>query len=65
MKGITLGADKKIYEVAGKASGMGLNLIDHVGKWSSEEQAAGLYRAGFAVSSLAGLHLLRIYRGGL
>ena len=41
IEGITLSAGKKTEEVAGGASGMGVNRIGEVGDRASEGQAAG------------------------
>ena len=49
----TLGAGEKVDEVAGGASGMGVDRIGEVGNRASQGQAAGVYGAGFTVGSLA------------
>ena len=54
IEGITLGAGEEVDEVAGGASGMGVDGIGEVGGWASEGQAAGMYGAGFTAGSLAG-----------
>ena len=54
IEGITLSAGEEVDEVAGGASGMGVNGIGEVGDWASEGQAVGVYRAGFTAGSLAG-----------
>ena len=46
-----MSASEEIYEVAGKASGIGLDEIVELGDRSSEEQAAGVYGAGSLVGS--------------
>ena len=56
---ITLDAGEKVDEVAGGASGMGVDTIGEVGDRTSEGQAAGMYGAGFTVGCLA-----RIQQGG-
>ena len=40
IEGIMLGAGEKVDEVAGGASGMGVDGIGEVGDWASEGQAA-------------------------
>ena len=50
IEGITLGADEKVDEVAGVASGMG---IGEIGDRASEKQAAGVNGNGFTAGSLA------------
>ena len=41
-----MGADEKIYEVAGRACDLGLDGIGEISNRISEGQAAGVYRAG-------------------
>ena len=53
-EGITLGTGKEVDEVAGGASGMGVDGIGELGDRASEGQAAGVYGAGFTAGSLAG-----------
>ena len=53
IEGITLGAGEEVDEVAGGASGMGLDMIGQVGDWASEGQAARVYGTGFTAGSLA------------
>ena len=45
----TLGAGEEVYEVAGEASGMGVDRIGEVGDRVIEGQAAGVYGAGYGV----------------
>ena len=45
-EGITLGAGEEVDEVAGGASGMGVDRIGEVGVQASEGQAVGLGRGG-------------------
>ena len=47
IEGITLGAGEEVDEVAGGASGMGVDGIGEVGNRASEGQRAGVYGAGF------------------
>ena len=54
IEGITLGAGEEVGEVAGGASGMGVDRIAEVGDRASEGQAAGVYGAGFTAGSIAG-----------
>ena len=54
LKGITLGAGEEVYEVAGGASGLGVDRIGEVGDRANEGEGAGVYGAGFTVGSLAG-----------
>ena len=54
IEGITLGAGEEVDEVAGGASGMGVDGIGEFGDRASEGQAAGVYGAGFTAGSLAG-----------
>ena len=42
IEGITLGAGEEVDEVAGGASGMGVDRIGEVGDQASEGQAAGV-----------------------
>ena len=42
IEGITLGAGEEVDEVAGGASGMGMDGIGEVGNRASEGQAAGV-----------------------
>ena len=51
IEGTTLGTAEEIYEVAGRASDMGLVGIGDV----SEQQASGVYMASFAAGSLTGI----------
>ena len=44
---------QEVDEVAGGASGMGMDSIGEVGDRASEGQAAGMYVAGFTAGSLA------------
>ena len=53
IEGITLGAAEEVDELAGGASGMGVDGIGEVGDRASEGQATGVYGAGFIVESLA------------
>ena len=53
LEDITLGAGEEVDEVAGGASGMGVNRIDEIGDRDSKGQVAGMYGAGFTVGSLA------------
>ena len=53
LEGITVGAGEEVDEVAGGASGMGVDRIGEVGDWASEGQTAGVYGAGLKVGSLA------------
>ena len=55
IEGITLGAGEEVDEVAGEASGMGVVRIGEVGDRASEEQAAGVYGAGFTVVASGGI----------
>ena len=54
IEGITLSADEEVDEVAGGASGMGVDGIGEVDDRASERQAAWVYGAGFTAGSLAG-----------
>ena len=54
IEGIMLVAGKEVDQVAGGASGMGVDRINEVGDRASEEQAAGVYGADFTAGSLAG-----------
>ena len=54
IEGITLGAGEKVDEVAGGTSSMDADRIGEIGDSASEEQAAGVYGAGFTTGSLAG-----------
>ena len=52
IEGITLGAGEEADEVAGGASGLGVDRIGEVGNRASEGQAAvGMYGAGFTAGS--------------
>ena len=42
IEGITLGAGEEVDEVAGRASGMGVDRIGEIGERASEGQAAGV-----------------------
>ena len=53
IEGIILGAGEEVDEVAGGASGMGVDGIGEVGDRASERQAAWVYGAGFTAGSLA------------
>ena len=53
IEGITLGAGEEVDEVAGEASGMGVDGIGEVGDRASEGQAAGVFGADFTAGSLA------------
>ena len=52
LEGNTLGASEEV-DVAGRASGMGVNRVNDVDDRSSERLAAGVYWKGFAVGTLA------------
>ena len=54
IEGITLDAGEEADEVAGGASGMGVDRIAEVGNWASEGQAAVVYGASFTAGILAG-----------
>ena len=57
IEGITLGAGEVVDEVAGGASGMGVDGIDEIDEIcnrTSEGQAARVYGAGFTAGSLPG-----------
>ena len=54
IEGITVGAGEEVDEVAGGASGMGVDRIGKVGDQASEGQGARVYGAGFRAGSLAG-----------
>ena len=51
---ITLGVGDDVDEIAGEASGMGVDRIGKVGDQASEGQAAGVCGAGFTAGSMAG-----------
>jgi hypothetical protein len=51
--GNTMGVSEEVDEVAGGASGMGVDRICEIGDRASEGQAAGVYGAGLTVGSLA------------
>ena len=51
---ITLGVGDDVDEIAGEASGMGVDRIGKVGNWASEGPAAEVYGTGFTAGSLAG-----------
>jgi hypothetical protein len=53
IEGITLIAGEEVDEVAGGASGMGVDRIGEVGDRASEGNAAGVYGTGFTEGSLA------------
>ena len=53
IEGITLGAGEEVDEVAGGASGMGVDGRGEIGDRGSEGQAAGVYGTGFTTRSLA------------
>ena len=53
IEGITLGAGEEVDEVAGGASGMGMDTIGEVGDSAKGGQAAGVYGAGFTAGSQA------------
>ena len=57
IEGIILCVGEEVDEVAGGASGMGVDRIGEVGDRASEGQAAGVYGAGFTAGSLAGTML--------
>ena len=50
--GITLGAGEKVDEVAGGTSDMGEDRMGELGDRFSEEQAAGVYGAGFTAGNM-------------
>jgi hypothetical protein len=52
IEGIMLVAGKEVDQVAGGASGMGVDRINEVGDRASEEQAAGVYGADFTAGYL-------------
>ena len=52
IEGITLSASEEVNEVAGGAGGMGVDGIGEVGDRASEEQAAGVYGAGYVILCL-------------
>ena len=54
VEGINLGADEEVNEVAGGASGTGVDRIGEVDDRASEGQAAGVSGAGFTAGSLEG-----------
>ena len=54
IEGIILCVGEEVDEVAGGASGMGVDRIGEVGDRASEGQAAGMYEAGYTVGSPAG-----------
>ena len=47
IKGITLGADKEVDEVAGGASGMCVDKTGEIGDWVRNGKAVGVYVTGF------------------
>ena len=58
-----MGAGRRIYEVAERASGMGFDRVDEVGDRTNKGQTDGVYGTGYTEGSLARVGLWDEMRG--